>query len=198
MPQSDLGTVVCYCGLSAAEAFYAPALFLSLPGNGPPVVSAARQIDNDTWDYYDPSDDDDDEDIWVDPGPPDIEPVEYPPLLSVSNSEFSIFTVGYCYDDDFPAASYPYQMTENAKPVFKYTVCPDGAGGTDFIVEDNIGEFVVHIDEILYGHFCSLMVMWAGFMSIKVWGGDTSEPYEVTGISTRRVTFDHSKICRVE
>jgi len=107
-----------------------------------------------------------------------------------NNGEFNIFVVGY---GGGRYAKYPYQRTENGVPLFQYTIT-SSVGNTDFTITDNIGEFTISIEEELVGKFCALLTLGKGRMSVRVWGGGTTEPYEMIAISSRNVTFDATKI----
>ena len=91
------------------------------------------------------------------------------------------------------AASYPYQRTENGDPLFRYTITT-GVGQTDFTISDNIGDMTVSISEELLGKYCAKLTHRRGRMTVKVWGGGTTEPFEIASISSRDVTFDSDKI----
>lgn len=146
-------------------------------------------------DYYDPyAPSDDTDDPWEDPGPPPPPlPIEYPAVPSIDNGEFSIFFVGCSYTPTLIAAKYPYHRTENGDPLFKYTITT-GVGQTDFTISDNIGDMTVSISEELLGKYCTKLTHRRGRMTVKVWGGGTTEPFEIATISPRNVTFDASKI----
>lgn len=162
-----------------------------------PLTSRYGYYDN-TYDeeldyFYDPYTPDDDDDPWAPPAvPPPEEPV-YPEIGYVLNNYFSVFFVGNATGEVITAAKYPYQRTENGDPLFSYKIKPT-ASGTDFVIADNDGEFIVSIHEQLTGKFCVLLSWDREFMKVKVWGGVTTEPLVSLRRSGRAVTFDSDNI----
>lgn len=175
---------------------------LFYPTNGLPPAEWAGNYDNaydeqdDYYDPYVPKDPEPGDDPYVpyEPyDPPDPEPIEYPGIDYFSSSNLTIFFVGYAKGETITAASYPYQRTESGRPLFSYKIVQT-ATGTDFVIADYTGEFSVSIGEQLTGRFCALLTWTAGVMTIKVWGGGTSDPEMSASKSTRQVSFDSSKI----
>ena len=163
-------------------------------GNPPSgQTGTAKKVTTAQNNYYgDPEEESDD--TYGDPGelPP---PIEYLPITFHNNTYFTLFTVASGDGNTINAASYPYQATETGRQVFSYNIVPT-AEGTDFTISDYSRDFTVSIEEQLYGRFCSLLMMQPTLMTIKVWGGMTTEPFASLSHGGRVVSFDHEKICR--
>ena len=184
---SELGIVL---GEIGGRTYYVPSGFLPNPGESDFPETAEEYID-DQDDFYDPYNQDDD-DIW-DPDPPPPPPIDFEEVPSYANERFSVFFVGVSDLTPITAASYPYHHMENGVPLFRYTITPT-ASQTVFTVTDNIGSFSVTVNEPIYGQFCALMTLRAGEMIVRLWGGGTSDPTTIAGVSTRNVTFDYREI----
>lgn len=163
-----------------------------LPSTTHHADTTGNDYDEDRDDFYDPYEDDDPDDPWEDPGLPPEESIDYPTVPSINNGEFTIFFTGYGASS-LVAASYPFQRTENGRPLFQYMIQTE-PGMTNFTISDNIGDSIISIEEELIGKFCAKLTHRAGQMTVKVWGGSTTEPFEIASVSSRNVTFDSSKI----